>query len=108
MEYRQKPVPKSHYHALLDEEQAGEFQENNGLNKPEAEHLAAETKIRYWSDFSRVIFHPRSIQRLPDLPEWEISEGNWLKGLEEFQKIEEVGSRNSSRPILTNATSMWT
>ena len=34
--------------------------------------------------------------RLPDLPDWETSEGDWAKGLEEFNRFEEVQSATNS------------
>ena len=82
----------------------GETEEEDGMDEEEAEAVRdgapsaeddaaaqiKENEVRYWSDYSRVFFHPRSLQRLPDLPEWEIAEGNWSNGLAEFANMEEV------------------
>lgn len=46
--------------------------------------------VRYWSDYSLVDYHPRSMQRLPDVPEWEEVEGDWKSGGETFDRFDEV------------------
>ncbi|KAF7791259.1 hypothetical protein EIP86_002273 [Pleurotus ostreatoroseus] len=86
VEYRQDPVPKSDYHTQFE---ASEDLEDKKTDDPDALAHADADKIRYWADYSRVYLHPRSIQRLPDLPDWEVSEGDWAKGLEEFNRLEE-------------------
>jgi len=45
-----------------------------------------ESTIRYWSDYNRVDYHPRSIQKLPDLLDWDLGMGDWAAGKEEFDK----------------------
>ncbi|KAJ3806431.1 Misato segment II tubulin-like domain-containing protein [Lentinula aff. lateritia] len=45
--------------------------------------------IRYWSDFNRVFYIPRTIQMLPDVPDWQQSEGDWALGQESFQRYNE-------------------
>ena len=93
VEYRQDPVPKSDYHTQFE---ASEDLEDKDTDDPDAlAHVDAD-KIRYWADYSRIYLHPRSIQRLPDLPDWEASEGDWAKGLEEFNRLEEVQSVTKS------------
>lgn len=49
---QQDRIPQSDYHKSLDQ----------GLPAPQ---LTSET-VRYWSDFSRVFYHPRSIIQLND------------------------------------------
>jgi hypothetical protein len=46
--------------------------------------------IRYWSDFNRLFYVPRTIQKVPDIPEWEDAEGNWAGGREMFTRYDEV------------------
>ncbi|KAI0668848.1 tubulin nucleotide-binding domain-like protein [Trametes maxima] len=82
LEYRQDPVPKSDYQTLLDQ---GESDEQAG---PAEAKAADASSIRFWSDYSRVYYHPRTAQKLPDLAEWEQSEGEWNASKEAFQKHE--------------------
>ena len=93
VEYKQDTISKSSYHAQLDDvdETAGRNgQMTVGGEGSGTEPHADSSKIRYWADYTRVSFHPRSIQRLPDLPDWEVLEGDWVKGKEEFERLEEV------------------
>ncbi|KAI0776815.1 tubulin nucleotide-binding domain-like protein [Trametes elegans] len=83
VEYRQDPIPKSDYQTHLDQEETGEREDRN-----EAESGAETAKIRYWSDYSRVYYHPRTAQKVPDIPEWERAEGEWSKSKELFQEYE--------------------
>ncbi|OCH91306.1 mtDNA inheritance protein Dml1 [Obba rivulosa] len=76
VEYRQDSIPKSSYHTHLEEETA----------YPEASAPVKTSNIRYWSDYSRVYFHPRSLQKLPDHADWESLEGDWNAGREEFAR----------------------
>ena len=46
--------------------------------------------IRYWSDFDRVYYHPRSLQKLPDPPEWKSTDLGWNQGHEMFARHNEV------------------
>ena len=47
------------------------------------------SSVRFWSDFSRVFFHPRGLLRIPDLPEWE-RETTWMRGAERFTDFDSV------------------
>ena len=49
-----------------------------------------ESSIRFWSDFNRVYYIPRSIQRLPDPPGWENVEGDWDAGRALFRRYDQV------------------
>lgn len=49
---------------------------------------AYETKVRYWSDYSRVFFDPKSIQPVPDAP--GIVEGDWMTNQELFRRYDEA------------------
>ncbi|KAF5368284.1 hypothetical protein D9757_010517 [Collybiopsis confluens] len=59
-------------------------------------HLQAEgdlpfstdaSTIRYWSDFNRVFYTPRTIQMVPDVSGWRNSEGDWSLGHETFERF---------------------
>lgn len=89
VEYRSEPIARSDYHTKLDLHGDGAMHGGNTNDTEETQ--VEESKVRYWSDYSRVVFHPRSIQRLPDLPDWEDTEGDWASGLETFRKYDEVG-----------------
>jgi hypothetical protein len=84
VEYRRDPIARSDYHARLDSDVV------DGSKDDTEDIRVAEPKVRYWSDYSRVFFHHRSINRLPDLPDWEDTEGDWVAGAELFQKYDEV------------------
>ena len=82
VEYRQDPIPDSKFHAELEAQAEGA--------SPPADTSVREEKFRYWSDYSMVYYHPRSLQRLPDPPDWEDSEGEWGSGGEMFERQDEV------------------
>lgn len=46
--------------------------------------------IRYWSDFGRLYYLPRSLQQVPDPPEWESTDPGWIQGHETFMRHNEV------------------
>ena len=46
--------------------------------------------IRYWSDFTRIYYLPRSLQKLPDSPEWGSTDLGWIQGHEMFTRHNEV------------------
>ena len=46
--------------------------------------LEAETSPRYWSDFNRMYYVPRSVHSVQDLPEWEASSLKWEYGRRMF------------------------
>lgn len=82
-------MPKSEYHTRLDATETNDttkHQEANLVVEPHAD----DSTIRFWSDYNRVFFHPRTIQRLPDLPNPEAAQGDWEMGREEFGRLEEV------------------
>jgi len=64
----------------------------------------SSSKVRYWSDFSRVFFHPRSLVQLSELqlsPE-KASFDDWHQGMELFKAIdgEEDFLDNHVRPFI--------
>ena len=74
----QERILRSEYHSRLDLEE----------DKEQAEPIA--TKIRYWSDFSRVFFDPKSIQAVPDALAPGIVEGDWNASRETFSRYDDV------------------
>lgn len=75
--HEQERIPQSEYHSRLDLEG----------NSEQAEPIIT-TKIRYWSDFSRVFFDPKSIQAIPGVP--ELVEGDWNASRETFFRYDNV------------------
>lgn len=73
---RSTPIPPSPYQTHLDA----------GLDPPP---LTTST-VRFWSDYSRIYYHPKS---LVQLPEYQVSDGlmpfeKWQVGMELFEKLE--------------------
>ena len=65
------------------------------LGKPDPEKDSAvptlvASDVRYWSDYNRVYYIPRSIHKLPDLADWETAEGDWQGGKESFSRYDSV------------------
>lgn len=52
--------------------------------------------IRYWSDFNRAYYAPRTVQKLPDPADWETTDGNWKSGQDAFSRFNEVTIRPDS------------
>ncbi|KAF9245655.1 tubulin domain-containing protein [Melanogaster broomeanus] len=74
----QEQISQSEYHSLLkDEDDFGDVEEEKAI----------DTNIRYWSDFSRVFFDPKSIQAVPDAS--EIVESDWSASRQIFQRYDE-------------------
>ena len=81
MEYRQDPVPQSEYQTRLAEETLEDLNSEKPENAP-----PDDASIRYWSDYNRVYYAPRTIQRLPDPADWETVDGDWAAGKEAFTR----------------------
>jgi hypothetical protein len=81
VQYTRDQIPRSKYQEQLDEE---------GLGKDNITKETEEETVRYWSDFNRVYYHSRSLQRLPDTAEWENSEGHWAASKEFFARQDTV------------------
>ncbi|KAH7927011.1 tubulin nucleotide-binding domain-like protein [Leucogyrophana mollusca] len=79
VQHNQDPVPPSEYHIRLEE---GEDEHSD-----DPEDTPADAKIRYWSDFSRVFFDPKTVQMVPDTQ--ETAEGDWNIGQELYQRYNE-------------------
>jgi hypothetical protein len=54
IEYKQDPIPESKYHNQIqhDHEKASHYQDG-------------EPDVRYWSDFNRLYYAPKTARRLP-------------------------------------------
>ena len=96
VEYRSEPISRSDYHGQLDMQEAHTASDADA----DAAVTVEETKIRYWSDYSRLGLHPRSIHRLPDLPEWEDLDGDWAAGAEAWQKYDDVS-------VVSKSVTLW-
>lgn len=59
----------------------------------EGKHIVQDLtpSICYWSDYSRVYYHPRGLHRVPDPVDWEREVG-WAKGVERFAAYDAVSS----------------
>ncbi|KAE9407478.1 tubulin nucleotide-binding domain-like protein [Gymnopus androsaceus JB14] len=75
-EHEHEPIEPHIYQTHLE---AG--QDDNGIP------LADANPVRYWSDFNRVFYIPRTAQMLPDVPEWQTTEGDWALGQETFKRF---------------------
>jgi hypothetical protein len=80
VQVHQEPYPVSAYHdSLLDEDTIQD-------SKPAV--LAGD--IRSWSDYSRVFYERRSLQRIPDIMDSDAAEGNWEAGKQLFSQFDAV------------------
>ncbi|KIM89767.1 hypothetical protein PILCRDRAFT_767219 [Piloderma croceum F 1598] len=75
IEYKQDPIPESKYH--------------NQIQHDYDHHQDGEPEVRYWSDFNRLYYAPKTVQRLPDIADWENAEGNWQEGRDTFKRFDE-------------------
>ncbi|OBZ75032.1 Protein dml-1 [Grifola frondosa] len=83
VEYRQDRVPKSEYQSRLDRDEGGSDEQDDVQDKAEP-FGTKPSDIHYWSDYSRVSFHPRTVQMLPDLADWESAGGDWNLSKQSF------------------------
>lgn len=90
VEYRQEPISKSEYHAQLEADGADNVDPDAAVQNRERKPPSNVTSVRYWSDYSHVDYHPRSLHRLPDAPDWEDLEGDWTAGATTFDEYNEV------------------
>ncbi|KZP14004.1 tubulin nucleotide-binding domain-like protein [Athelia psychrophila] len=77
VEYRQTPIQKSTYHEQIDHENDTDGGEPN------------EPAVRYWSDFNRLYYTPKTVQKLPDVADWENKDGDWEDGNALFRRFDE-------------------
>lgn len=91
-EIHQDRIPDIAYQAQLDQEIVDEDSEK-GPSDYEMGSIVPPLRasdIRYWSDFNRVYYLPRSIHQLPDLADWEAGDGDWQGGKETFSRYNSV------------------
>nr|GAT52710.1 predicted protein [Mycena chlorophos] len=81
--YRQSPLAPSRYQTEMDLEEASSG--NTAASHPQI------GDVRFWSDFNRMYYLPRTVQKVPDVAEWEIEHGaaNWALGHETFLRYDE-------------------
>ncbi|KAF8639297.1 hypothetical protein AX17_001608 [Amanita inopinata Kibby_2008] len=84
-EYKHNTIEKSSYHLKLEET------DDSGVADAEKDDeqlrlLQDSKEIRYWSDFNRVFYVPKSIQPLPDPIYGEIVYGDWKGGSDLFSR----------------------
>lgn len=101
-EIHQDPIPDIAYQAQLDQEAADEDSTDPALGPPDPKRNPAAaaaapppllaSDVRYWSDYSRVYYLPRSIHKLPDLADWEAADGggDWRGGKDTFMRYDSV------------------
>ncbi|VDC05087.1 unnamed protein product [Peniophora sp. CBMAI 1063] len=93
-ELRQPSISTSVYQKHLDEEivedpadargEAGAETRDGQLQAP----ILRASEVRYWSDFSRVYYLPRSLHQLPDALDFENSDEDWLEGKTAFERYD--------------------
>jgi len=93
----QDPIPNIAYQTQLDEEVDEDSDLQAVLGQPDLEKSSVvppllASDVRYWSDYNRVYYLPRSIHKLPDLADWEAAEGDWQGGKETFLRYDSVSS----------------
>ena len=96
-EIRRIPIPDIPYQTQLDEEAVEDEDEDAVVAKPPDPKTSPilpplrASDVRYWSDYNRVHYLPRSLHRLPDLADWEATDGgDWQGGRETFLRYDSV------------------
>ena len=109
LEYKQDPVHKSRYQEQLEEEILFASPDEPDPTQPDP-FAVDESTVRYWSDYNRVDYHPRSIQKLPDLPDWDLGTEDWVTGKETFEQCNNQVNCSLGGVIVTSYSSVlgWT
>jgi hypothetical protein len=76
----------SAYHASIAKD---DTPDNDTTEEPESDRTSAADS-RYWSDFSRVYYAPKSFQRLPTVADWDLATNDWASGRDLFSKFDAV------------------
>jgi Tubulin domain len=97
-EIRHERIPDIAYQNQLDEE----VEEDPAEAPPDPKESVVvpplgASDVRYWSDYNRVYYLPRSMHKLPDLADWEAEEGDWHGGKETFLRYNMVRLRQHVR-----------
>jgi Tubulin domain len=87
VECRQDLIPKSAYQSHIE---TGSTPSEESPHDSGSQLTQGPGDIRYWSDFDRVYYLPRSLQKLPDPPEWKSTYLGWNQGYELFTRHNEV------------------
>jgi len=94
-EIRQVPIPDIPYQTQLGEEADEDENEKAVVARPPDPKTSSilpplrASDVRYWSDYSRVHYLPRSLHKLPDLADWEAADGgDWQGGRETFSRYD--------------------
>ena len=87
VECRQDLIPKSEYQSQIE---AGSSLSEESPYDSSPRLIQDAGDVRYWSDFDRVYHLPRSLQKLPDPPEWKSTDLGWNQGHEMFTRHNEV------------------
>ena len=90
LEVRQDLIPEATYQTLLDQEVDDDPDQSQDPVQDEPVQALRSSDVRYWSDFNRVYYVPRTIQKLPDVAEWENTEGNWQLSKDTFERYDTV------------------
>ena len=104
-EIQQDPIPDIAYQTRLDQETADGDSDPHAAavpNQPDSEESSSvpplvASDVRFWSDYNRVYYIPRSIHKLPNLADWETAEGDWRGGKETFLRYDSVSSLPESQ-----------
>lgn len=88
-EYVQPAITKSVYQERLElEDLDASFDTSH--NHEESHPLFPADTIRYWSDYNRLFYLPRSVQKVPDLADWDSADRSWDEGKDLFEKFNDV------------------
>lgn len=87
VEYKQDPIPKSKYHDNIEDQDTEHREDNDPDGSPSKD---GEFEVRYWSDYNRLYYTPKTVQKLPDIADWENPEGDWGGGAQLFRRFDEV------------------
>jgi hypothetical protein len=90
-EVRQEPVPQSSYQEVLEDEVDGDLDSKEDLRSVDLPGPALDgSTVRYWSDYSRVYYTPRSFHMLPDALDFENIDDDWSAGKDTFERYDSV------------------
>ncbi|KAI0310860.1 tubulin domain-containing protein, partial [Amylostereum chailletii] len=89
-EIRQDRIPQSQYQDRIDEEIDEEpYEPTSRLQRDEATGpIIQSSDVRYWSDYNRVYYLPRSVHKLPDAADFDNSGEDWQNGKEVFERYD--------------------
>ena len=95
----QDRVPKSTYQQRLDED-GGDDDIGESLEDPKNSDGPLEAGMRFWSDFNRMYYLPRSIQAIPEADHEFASE--WTSGRSAFDRYQLVSTPALSKYYATD------